>query len=252
VSGRAEDAVVVGATGAVGSALTDALAGRGLRVVAVARDAAALDALAGEVDGEVAPCVADIATNAATDAIRSSLRGPVRIAVLAAGLPVTGSVERVDPDLLAAGAQVKMAGVVRLLHAVRDSMVRGSRFVAVAGTLGLEPGRDEAGPGGVNAGLVNLMKQIALNHGRDGITVHTLVPGPMDTPRLRRIAERIASERGRPADEVWAEYEAKVPIGRLPRVDELVWAARMLLEPEADILHGTVLHLDAGGLRSPH
>lgn len=247
-----EDAVVVGATGTVGAALVRALAGRGLRVVAVARDPEALATLAADVDGDVVPCPADIATNAATGAIRSSLRGRVRMAVLAAGLPVTGSVEAVDPDLLAAGAQVKMAGVLRLLHAVRGSMGPGSRFVAVAGTLGLEPGRDEAGPGGVNAGLVNLMKQIANNHGADGITVHTLVPGPMDTPRLRRIAERIAAERGLGVEQVWAEYEAKVPLGRLPRVDELVWAALTLLAPEADILHGTVLHLDAGGLRSPH
>jgi len=218
----------------------------------VARDADALAALAAGVDGDVVPCAADIGSNTATDAIRSALRGPVRMAVLAAGLPVTGSVETVDPDLLAAGAQVKMAGVLRLLHAVREAMGPGSRFVAIAGTLGLEPGRDEAGPGGVNAGLVNLMKQVALNHGSDGITVHTLVPGPMDTPRLRRIAERIAAERSRPVDEVWNEYQAKVPLGRLPRVDELVWAVEMLLAPEADILHGTVLHLDAGGLRSPH
>jgi NAD(P)-dependent dehydrogenase (short-subunit alcohol dehydrogenase family) len=247
-----EDAVVVGATGTVGSALVRSLAGRGMRVVAVARDPHALAALVAGVDGQVVPCPADIGSNTATEAIRARLDGRVRMAVLAAGLPVTGSVETVDPDLLAAGAQVKMAGVLRLLHAVRDSMGAGSRFVAVAGTLGLEPGRDEAGPGGVNAGLVNLMKQIALNHGSDGVTVHTLVPGPMDTPRLRRIAERIAAERGRAVEEVWTEYEAKVPLGRLPRVEELVWAVGMLLDPEADILHGTVLHLDAGGLRSPH
>ena len=252
MSPEREDAVVVGATGTVGAALVRALAARGMRVVAVARDADALAALAAGVDGDVVPCAADIGSNTATDAIRSALRGRVRMAVLAAGLPVTGSVETVDPDLLAAGAQVKMAGVLRLLHAVREAMGPGSRFVAIAGTLGLEPGRDEAGPGGVNAGLVNLMKQVALNHGSDGITVHTLVPGPMDTPRLRRIAERIAAERSRPVDEVWNEYEAKVPLGRLPRVDELVWAVEMLLAPEADILHGTVLHLDAGGLRSPH
>lgn len=248
----AEDAVVVGATGTVGSALVRALAGRGLRVVAVARDADALAALAAGVEGEVVACPADIGSNTAVDAIRDAVGGRVRIAVLAAGLPVTGSVETLDPDLLAAGAQVKMGGVVRMLHAVRDAMGPGSRFVAVAGTLGLEPGRDEAGPGGVNAGLVNLMKQVANNHGADGITVHTLVPGPMDTPRLRRIAERIADERGLAVADVWAEYEAKVPLGRLPRVDELVWAVQLLLAPEADILHGTVLHLDAGGLRSPH
>jgi NAD(P)-dependent dehydrogenase (short-subunit alcohol dehydrogenase family) len=95
------------------------------------------------------------------------------------------------------------------------------------------------------------MKQISQHHGPDGVTVHTVVPGPMDTPRLRRIAATIALERGVPVEEVWAEYAARVALGRLPRVDEVVWAMENLLSPEADILHGTVLHLDAGGLRSP-
>lgn len=250
-----EDAVVVGATGAVGSALVRRLASRGLRVVAVARDVDALDRLAADCTpepGEVVPCSADIADNSSVELIRSALRGRCRMAVLAAGLPVKGSVVSIDPDLLAVGTQVKMGGLLRMLQATRDSMGAGSRFVAIAGTLGLEPGRDEAGPGGINAGLINLMKQVSHNHGPDGITVHTLVPGPMDSPRLRRIAESIADERGMSFDDVWAEYAAKVSLGRLPRIGEVVWAVENLLAPEADILHGSVLHLDAGGLRSAH
>jgi NAD(P)-dependent dehydrogenase (short-subunit alcohol dehydrogenase family) len=247
-----EDAVVVGATGTLGSALVRRLASRGLRVVAVARSEESLSTMADSIDGEVAPCPADIASNDAIAAIQGALSGQVRIAVLAAGLPVRGSVATIDADLLAVGAQVKMGGIVRLLQAVRPSLGPGSRFVAVAGTLGLEPGRDEAGPGGINAGLINLMKQISQHHGPDGVTVHTVVPGPMDTPRLRTIAGTIAAERGTTVEEVWEEYGAKVSLGRLPRVDEVVWAIENLLAPEADVMHGTVLHLDAGGLRSPH
>lgn len=245
-------AVVVGATGAVGSVLTARLAGRGMEVVAVGRSADALDALAGSVEGTVIPCAADIAGNDSIGAITAALPGPVRLAVLAAGLPVRGSVEAIDPDLLAVGADTKMGGVLRLLHAVRDHLSAGSRFAAIAGTLGIEPGPSEAGPGAINAGLINLMKQISLVYGPRGITVHTLVPGPMDTPRLRAIATAIAEERGVPFDEVWAEYGAKVSLGRLPRVEEVAWAVELLLAPEADILHGTVLHLDAGGLRGVH
>lgn len=247
----AGDAVVVGATGSLGSALVARLAARGLRVVAVARSADALSALAASVDG-VVPCVADISANAAISDIRSSLVGEVRMAVLCAGLPVRGSVATIDPDLLAVGAQVKMGGIVRLLQAVRPSFGADARFVAVAGTFGLEPGRDEAGPGAINAGLVNLMKQISQHHGPDGVTVHTVVPGPMDTPRLRHIAETIAAERGVRLEEVWAEYEARTSLGRLPEVDEVAWAIETLLAPQAAILHGTVLHLDAGGLRAVH
>lgn len=248
-------AVVVGASGALGSALTRRLVERGLTVLAVGRSGEALQELATTVvgNGLVVPCAADIGKNTSVVAIDTALADldEVVLSVLCAGLPVQGSVEGIDPDLLAVGAQVKMAGAVRMLHAVRRRLAARSRFVAVAGTLGLEPGRDEAGPGGINAGLINLMKQIANNHGADGLTVHTFVPGPMDTPRLRRIAATIAEERGMPFEEVWADYASRVPLGRLPRVEEVIWMLERLLDPEADILHGTITHLDGGGLRAP-
>ena len=48
---------------------------------------------------------------------------------------------------------------------------------------------------------------------------------------------------------MWAEYQAPNSLGRLPTVDEVAWPVEMLLAPGAAIMHGTVLHLDAGGLR---
>lgn len=242
---RAPQAVVVGATGAVGSAVTARLVERGWRVVAVARTAESLATLEG-----VAPCVADIADNSSIDVIAAAVSGPVDLALFAVGLPVRGSVETIDPDVLAVGANVKLGGAVRLLRAVRDHFVEGSRFVAFAGTLGLEPKAHEAGPGTVNAGLFNLMKQVALLYGPRGVRVHTVAPGPVDTPRLRRIATAVAQERGLTFEEAWAEYEAANSLGRLPTVAEVAWAVEMLLSPEAAAMHGAVLHLDAGGLRA--
>lgn len=246
-----EVAVVVGATGAVGSAVTRRLAAHGLAVVAVGRDATTLAELAGDVDG-VEPCATDIADDASIGAIRTAVGDrTVRLALLCAGLPVRGSVVTIEPHLLAVGTDVKVGGTVRLFQAVRESMGPGCRFAAMAGTLGIEPGASEAGPGAVNAALLNLVKQISHNTGDRGFTVHALVPGPMDTPRLRAIARAIADEEGVAFDEVWARYRGRTSLGRLPTVDEVAWAVETLLAPEADILHGTVLHLDAGGLRSP-
>lgn len=237
-----ELAVVVGATGSVGSALARRLVAREIDVLAVARNQTDLEG--------VEWCEADISHNDSIEAIRAEVAGrQVRMAVIAVGLPVRGSVETIDPDLLAVGMNVKVGGTVRLLRAVSDQMGRGSRFVSFAGTLGLEPGASEAGPGAINAALFNLMKQIALNHGPRGVTVHTVAPGPLDSPRLRRIAQTVADERGVPFEEVWAGYEARNSLGRLPTIDEVAWAVEMLLAPEAAAMHGSVLHLDAGGLR---
>ena len=247
VPARAGTAVVAGATGAVGSAVVRRLTARGVPVLAVARSKDALHELAAAGHG-ITTCSADIGQNACIETISSCLTGPVSMAVMAAGLPVRGSVDTIDPDLLAAGADIKIGGTVRLLHAVRDRLARGSRFVAFAGTLGIEPRAHEAGPGAVNAGVLNLMRQISLIYGPRGVTVHTICPGPADTPRLRLIAEAVADERGVPFATVWEEYAQRNSLGRLPTADEIAWAVTLLLEPEADVMHGGVLHLDGGGL----
>jgi NAD(P)-dependent dehydrogenase (short-subunit alcohol dehydrogenase family) len=240
-------AVVVGATGSVGSAVVRRLTARGVPVLAVARGHDALHELAAAGYG-ITPCAADISQNACIEAISSCLTGPVSMAVMAAGLPVRGSADTIDPALLAAGADIKIGGTVRLLHAVRDRLGRGSRFVAFAGTLGIEPRAHEAGPGAINAGVLNLMRQISLLYGPRGVTVHTICPGPADTPRLRLIAEAVAVERGATFEQVWAEYSQRNSLGRLPTADEIAWAVTLLLEPEAEVMHGGVLHLDGGGL----
>jgi NAD(P)-dependent dehydrogenase (short-subunit alcohol dehydrogenase family) len=242
---------VVGATGAIGQAVVNRLTGRGLPVLAVARGKADLDELASASD-LITPCPADIGSNDAIQTIGSAISGSVRMAVFAAGLPVRGSADTIDPDALAIGSNIKVGGLLRLLHAVRDHLVPGSRFVTFAGSLGLEPRAHEAGPGAVNAAVFNLMRQISLLYGPRGVTTHTLSPGPADTPRLRRIVAAVAAERGAVEEDVWQEYVAQNSLGRLPTAGELAWAVELLLDPEADLLHGSVLYLDAGGHRGIH
>jgi len=244
-------AVVVGATGSIGQAVVRRLTARGQRVLAVARDQDRLDQLVAAVPG-VTACAADIGENSASGAIASCLDGPVRMAVFAAGLPVRGSVDTIDPALLAVGADIKLGGLLRMVNGVRDHLRTGSRIVAFAGSLGLEPRAGEAGPGVINAGVFNLMRQLSLVYGPRGVTTHTISPGPADTPRLHRIVEAVAAERGEQFEQVWASYIEQNSLGRLPTADEVAWGVGILLDPEADLLHGSVLYLDAGGHRGIH
>ncbi len=240
-----ETCVVVGATGAMGSVITHRLVGRGYRVVAVGRSPEDLEKLS-TTSELITACPADIGSDDAVDAIRDYLDGPVRMAVFAAGLPVKGSADNIEPAALATAANIKVAGPVRLLHAVRDHLVEGSRFVAIAGSLGLEPGPLDAGPGTANAALLNLMRQISALYGPRGVTTHTIAPGPIDTPRLRAFVETESAQTGRPLDETWERYRAKTSLGRLPTLDEIGWLVEMLLAPEASVLHGSVLAADGG------
>ncbi|KSZ56600.1 short-chain dehydrogenase [Rhodococcus pyridinivorans KG-16] len=237
--------VVVGASGAMGTEFTQRLTRRGLRVVAVARDIGELSALAAEND-RITPCVADIGDDSSIDTIAAFVDAPIRMAVFAAGLPVRGSADTISPGDLAVGTNIKVGGLVRLLRAVRDQLVPGSRFVTIAGSLGVEPGPLDAAPGTVNAAVFNLMRQLSALYGPKGVTTHTIAPGPVDTPRLRRFVETEAAETGRNPGEIWSRYRAKTTLGRLPTLEEIGWTLELLLAPEAAVLHGSVLTVDGG------
>jgi NAD(P)-dependent dehydrogenase (short-subunit alcohol dehydrogenase family) len=193
VSGQA---VVVGATGAVGGAILRRLRKEGLSVVAVARDAEALDQLAG-ADPGVRACPADIGQDAARDRIAGAVAdgGPVRMVVQATGLPPTGPLERIEPDALGLVVALKLGGLLRLVRGVDGQLAPGSRIVAIGGHFGSEPSPRTCAAGVTNAALANLVRQLADAYGPRGVTAHLVAPGPLDTERLHRIATETAAAR---------------------------------------------------------
>lgn len=243
-------AVVGGATGALGAAIVRRLRSEGLTVVAVARSAADLDALAADDPG-VVPLPGDLGDDGVVDTIATALDGRVRMVVQAAGLPGAGDVDRLTGEELARGMDIKVGGFLRLIRAVRERLTEGSRIVVLGGHYGYEPSPAAPLTGIVNASLLNLVRSLADRWGPEGVTVHLVAPGPVESPRMRSIAERIAARRGGDvtAEQVLDEYRAGSPLGRLTTIDEVAWAVGLLLAPEAAALHGSTLSLDAGRRR---
>lgn len=230
-------AVVVGASGALGSVIAARLRREGLDVVGVARTAGA-------------SCTADIGSDDAVGAIAAAVDGrPVRMVVQAAGLPAGGPLATIEPDALGHAVALKCGGLLRLVRAVDGQLGRGSRIVALGGHFGIEPAPYACAAGVTNAALANLVRQLADAYGPRGTTAHLVAPGPADTPRLRGLAATAAAERGVDVDEVLAERAAESPLGRLVTPDEVAWAVAMLLAPEADALLGSTLGLDMGARR---
>lgn len=236
--------IVVGATGALGRAVVTRLAPRH-QVLAVARGKESLASLQRDIPG-IDVCAADVGDDSFIEAVESRIDGPVRLALFAAGLSISGSIDSIAPAELAKAVDLKVGGTVRLLRGIRDHLAPEATFIAVAGSLGFEPGPMDAGPGTVNAALANVMRQASQLYGPRGLVTHTIAPGPLDTPRLRDLAARRAEEAGRTAAEVFDDYVAKASSGRLPSVDDVAWLVEMLLDPHARALHGSVLYPDGG------
>ncbi|HEY2192030.1 MAG TPA: SDR family oxidoreductase [Actinomycetospora sp.] len=238
-------AVVVGASGALGSAIAARLAGAGLVVVGVARKPP-------EPATGLVGCAADIGDDDAVNAIRDAVDAvgrPVRMVVQAAGLPAAGPLPTIDPAALGAAVALKVGGMLRLVRAVAHRLGPGSRLVALGGHYGTEPSPHTCAAGVTNAALANLVRQLADHHGPDGVTAHLVAPGPADTDRLRRLSQARADERGVDVGEILAERRAESPLGALVTPEQVAWAVATLLDPEADALTGSTLALDVGARR---
>jgi len=247
-------AVVAGATGALGSAIVARMRAAGLRVIAIARSADDLAGLAGD-DAGIVPVAVDLADDTATDVISEAIaeagEDRVRIVVQAAGLPASGTVDTITAAEITRGIDAKVGGLVRLIRGVEDRLATGSRIVVLGGHYGYEPTSAAPLAGITNAALANFVRSLADHWGPEGVTVHLVAPGPVDSPRMRAIAERTAARRGEgvSAEQVLDAYRAASPLGRLTSIDEVAWAVELLLAPQAAALHGSTLSLDAGRRR---
>jgi len=243
-----EVAIVVGATGAMGQVIAQRLTQSGLQVLAVARSAQALDALAQQVPG-LRSCVADVGDDSALDAISAplkSLDAPVRMLVQGAGVATAGGVLDAPTSAVVDAVNIKVGGMLRLVRAADAHLAHGSRLVAIGGHYGFEPTAYAATAGVANAALANLVRQLSWAYGPRGVTAHLLAPGPADTERLRRVATARGARDGLDTEAVLEQMRAESAIGAFTTVEQIAWAISTLLAPEADALAGSTLFMDAG------
>jgi 2-keto-3-deoxy-L-fuconate dehydrogenase len=96
------------------------------------------------------------------------------------------------------------------------------------------------------AAVIGLTRSVALDFIGKGIRCNAICPGTVDSPSLR---ERIAAEAarsGKPVEEVLAAFQARQPMGRLGRPEEIAALAVYLASEESAFTTGTVNLVDGG------
>jgi NAD(P)-dependent dehydrogenase (short-subunit alcohol dehydrogenase family) len=210
LSGRA--ALVTGASRGLGAALAEELARRGVRVVAVAREARALEAEVARVrglGGEAHALAADQGDKEAVYPLvgaAAGLVGPIELLVLNAStlgpVPLRELAETECEDL-AHLLEVNLVGPFRLTKAVVGSMVvRGSGTVVGISSDAAVNGYPGWGAYGVSkAAFDHLLRTWAAELAGSGVRFLSLDPGEMDT-RMHAAAlpEADPSTLARPED----------------------------------------------------
>jgi NAD(P)-dependent dehydrogenase (short-subunit alcohol dehydrogenase family) len=247
--------LVTGASRGIGAAIAQALIAQGVKLAAVGRDRAALEAVVGE-GSDHALLVADLertdtvveCVERAADALGGldgfvSCAGVVEYAgigaITAAALRRQLAVNLVAPTLMAQRAAQLMGG-----------QARGGAMLMVASTVGLKPAPLTAAYAASKAGLVSMTRSLALELGADGIRVNAIAPGVVDTDMIRvvrpspgRTAPAASEVAGRIAEQVEA-LRALHPLGRLGTPDDIAETALYLLR--APYVTGAVVTADGG------
>ena len=231
-----EWAVVAGATGALGSAISEELRNRGLAVLGLARHGDSSSGVLG-IDLRDDDSVAEVSRH---------VDGVVRVLVHVAGPPLAGGVADVDPGSVLEAIDVKVNGLLRLVRAVDSCFEVGSRIVAVTGHLGYDPVPASVTAGVGNAALGALVRQLAGAYGPRGITCHGVAPGPVDSPRIDRLIEHLATTGAVSPEEARAKLLREASVDRFATPADVAWAVGLLLEEGATVMNGSTLFLDGG------
>lgn len=236
--------LVTGASRGLGLASARVLVAEGASVVVGARDADAVRRAADEL-GAVG-VVADLADPDAPARLVEAAQqayGRVDGALVSVGGPPAGSALGLSDAQWRGAFDSVFLGAVRTCRAVVEALpVEGGALALVLSSSVKSPVRGLAASNGLRPGLAMLAKTMADELGPRGVRVNGLLPGSVDTDRLRELQGD--------DPEVRARAEAAIPARRFGRPEEFGRVAAFLLSPAASYVSGTMVAVDGGALRA--
>ncbi|MCD6512473.1 MAG: SDR family oxidoreductase [Thermoplasmata archaeon] len=98
--------------------------------------------------------------------------------------------------------------------------------------------------------MAGLVKTLAKEVGRHGITVNGIMPGIIKTERMLKLAEDRAKRDGKSMENALNDYVSPVPAGRMGMPEEIGYTAAFLASDYASYINGVMLPVDGGRLSS--
>lgn len=241
VSGRR--VVITGAGRGLGELLAHAFSAAGARVALVARTRADLQEVAAALPGPSLVFAGDVTDEAFDESVASGVVGEwggLDVWVANAGISpvVAGPLETAASEFRSV-VDVNLTGAFLGAKAAAARMGEGGRLIFTGSVLGERPARGLSAYSASKAGLIGLIKSLALDLAPLGITANVVNPGWFDSPLIsgwtanERLSERVLGHTA---------------MGRWGRPADLAGAYLFLASDAAAFVTGAVIAVDGGYL----
>ncbi|MFB6956492.1 SDR family oxidoreductase [Streptomyces sp. NPDC056309] len=236
--------VVTGATRGLGNATARELVADGAKVVITGRDGERVAEAAAELGPNAVGMAVDNADAEAPARLIAAARehfGGFHGVLVSVGGPPAGFVADNTDEQWQAAFESVFLGAVRLARAAAAELEPGGVVGFVLSGSVYEPIPGLTISNGLRPGLAGFAKSLADELGSRGIRVVGVLPGRIDTDRVRELDALSADPEA-----TRAAAESRVPLRRYGTPEEFGRAAAFLLSPAASYVTGVMLPVDGG------
>jgi 3-oxoacyl-[acyl-carrier protein] reductase len=252
-------ALVAGASKGLGYAVAHALAREGAAVSICSRDEAAIKAAGSRIEAETGARVLAVAVDVrSADAIQRWARatedtfGGIDALMTNSGGPPAGLALSFDDAAWQDAADLLLFSALRMVRAAVPSMRRrgGGAILMSTSSSVKEPIQNLGLSTVLRASVSALAKTLALELAEAGIRVNQIIPGRIDTDRVRHLDEMNAKKQGVSVEEAKKRSMASIPLGRYGEGDDFGRVGAFLLSDAAAYMTGATVQVDGGAIRS--
>ncbi|MBX4891832.1 SDR family oxidoreductase [Rhizobium bangladeshense] len=256
---KGKRALVLASSRGLGLGIGVALAREGANVLLCGRSGEQLEANCkainsegkGRADWIWADLTDDHFVKTATTAVKDKFDG-LDILVNNTGGPTPGTTEDMTAEKLETYFLSMVARVITLTNALLPDMkAQGwGRILTVASSGVIEPIPNLALSNTLRPALAGWSKTLASEVGSFGVTTNLLLPGSILTGRLDDLDGAAAKRTGKSIEDIRADKEARIPVGRYGSVEEFAATAAFLCSEPASYITGSLIRCDGGAARS--
>ncbi len=172
--------------------------------------------------------------------------------VVNAGGPPAGMFDTFSDSDWQAAFDLNLMSAVRLIREVLPTMRKASKgsIVTITSVSVKEPIDMLLLSNVFRSGVTSLAKSLSRDLASYNIRINNILPGRLDTERVKHLDGVIAESKGISVNEVRSSFQEQIPLSRYGKPEELGNLAAFLLSDKASFITGTTIPVDGGMLKT--